>query len=110
MRPTTAQSLQPRVCAMSGFWRSRWHSQWNDGGARIARKLFRHVLLIGNGMLDGACLEREVHELLKFRADHSKVAVGHPAGRILHHEANDLRILVEEFLACGDLDRLFAVL
>ena len=61
-------------------------------------------------MLDRPGFDRQLHQFLELRANHAQVAIGHAVRRVLHHEADDVGILVEVVAPGRDLDRLVAIL
>src|SRR5262245_38555082 len=68
-------------------------SELDHGRLRGARKALVHVRLVGHRVLERAGGHGELHQLLEFAPDHAQVAVGHPVGRVLHDEAQDVRVL-----------------
>jgi len=53
--------------------------------------------------------DRELHQFVELGPYHSQVTVSHPVAGIAHHEANHLRILVEELRSRGNLHGRFTV-
>jgi hypothetical protein len=70
-----------------------------QGGLRqlnILDKALVHVFLIGDGTVDRAGLNGELHKLLEIRPDDAQVAVRDPVGRATQDELQGLGFRIED--------------